>query len=88
MYPHATRECAKDLYQQAGIQNPRKEIDVAEVYVPFSWFEPMWMENPIAEHERGLAADRRAAPRRDEGGDIPGQLSAERCHPTRSAHPA
>ena len=21
------------------------EIDVAEIYVPFSWFEPMWMEN-------------------------------------------
>ncbi len=25
--------------------NPLKEIDVAEVYVPFSWYEPMWMEN-------------------------------------------
>ena len=33
------------LYQQAGITNPRAEIDVAEIYVPFSWFEPMWLEN-------------------------------------------
>ena len=29
----------------AGITNPRAEIDVAEIYVPFSWFESMWLEN-------------------------------------------
>ncbi len=43
--PRAGRECAKALYAQAGITSPRKEIDVGEIYVPFSWFEPMWMEN-------------------------------------------
>jgi acetyl-CoA C-acetyltransferase len=43
--PRAGRDCAADLYRQAGITRPREEIDVAEVYVPFSWFEPMWMEN-------------------------------------------
>jgi acetyl-CoA C-acetyltransferase len=43
--PLAGRECAKDLYRKAGIQKPREEIDAAEIYVPFSWFEPMWMEN-------------------------------------------
>jgi acetyl-CoA C-acetyltransferase len=43
--PLAGRECAADLYRQAGIRDPRREIDVAEVYVSFSWFEPMWMEN-------------------------------------------
>jgi acetyl-CoA C-acetyltransferase len=43
--PRAGRECAKELYARAGITNPRKEIDVGEIYVPFSWFEPMWMEN-------------------------------------------
>jgi acetyl-CoA C-acetyltransferase len=42
--PVAGQVCAKDVYSKAGITNPRKEIDVAEVYVPFSWFEPMWME--------------------------------------------
>jgi acetyl-CoA C-acetyltransferase len=43
--PRAGRDCAAELYQKAGIANPRREIDCAEVYVPFSWFEPMWMEN-------------------------------------------
>ncbi|MCH7699434.1 MAG: thiolase domain-containing protein, partial [Chloroflexi bacterium] len=43
--PKAGQECAADVYEQAGITNPREEIDVAEIYVPFSWYEPMWMEN-------------------------------------------
>ena len=25
--------------------DPRRDFDVAEVYVPFSWYEPMWLEN-------------------------------------------
>jgi acetyl-CoA C-acetyltransferase len=43
--PRAGRDCAKALYDQARIQDPRREIDLAEIYVPFSWFEPMWLEN-------------------------------------------
>ena len=43
--PQAGRDCAASLYKKAGITNPRKDLDVAEIYVPFSWFEPMWMEN-------------------------------------------
>jgi acetyl-CoA C-acetyltransferase len=43
--PQAGRDCAASVYQQAGITNPRADIDVAEIYVPFSWFEPMWLEN-------------------------------------------
>ena len=43
--PLAGQQCAADVYRQAGITNPREELDCAEVYVPFSWFEPMWMEN-------------------------------------------
>jgi acetyl-CoA C-acetyltransferase len=42
--PQASLDCAADLYAQAGITNPRQQIDVAEIYVPFSWYEPMWME--------------------------------------------
>jgi acetyl-CoA C-acetyltransferase len=42
--PVAGRECAKALYAEARITDPRREIDVAELYVPFSWFEPMWLE--------------------------------------------
>jgi acetyl-CoA C-acetyltransferase len=43
--PQAGQDCAASLYKKAGVTNPRKELDVAEVYVPFSWYEPMWMEN-------------------------------------------
>jgi acetyl-CoA C-acetyltransferase len=43
--PRAGRDAAAELYKEAGITDPRKEIDTAEVYVPFSWYEPMWMEN-------------------------------------------
>ena len=43
--PMAGRDCAKDLYAQAGITNPREDLDCAEIYVPFAWYEPMWLEN-------------------------------------------
>jgi acetyl-CoA C-acetyltransferase len=43
--PRAGKECAADVYAQAGITNPRRDFDCAEVYVPFSWYEPMWLEN-------------------------------------------
>ncbi|MEE8248519.1 MAG: thiolase domain-containing protein [Alphaproteobacteria bacterium] len=43
--PQAGKDCAKELYAKAGIENPRRDLDCAEIYVPFSWFEPMWMEN-------------------------------------------
>jgi len=43
--PQAGREAAATLWKQAGITDPLTEIDCAEIYVPFSWFEPMWLEN-------------------------------------------
>ncbi len=43
--PHAGRDCAREVYREAGITDPFREIDCAEIYVPFSWFEPMWLEN-------------------------------------------
>ncbi|MCB1249675.1 MAG: thiolase domain-containing protein [Acidimicrobiales bacterium] len=43
--PQGGQDCAADVYRQAGISDPRREIDVVEMYVPFSWFEPMWLEN-------------------------------------------
>jgi len=43
--PAAGREAAKALWAKAGITDPLGQIDVAEIYVPFSWFEPMWLEN-------------------------------------------
>ena len=42
--PQGAVDCAADLYKQAGITNPREQLDCAEIYVPFSWLEPMWLE--------------------------------------------
>ena len=43
--PRAGAEAAAALWRQAGITEPLDQIDVAEIYVPFSWYEPMWLEN-------------------------------------------
>jgi acetyl-CoA C-acetyltransferase len=43
--PRAGYEAAQALWRSAGITDPLAEVDVAEIYVPFSWFEPMWLEN-------------------------------------------
>ena len=72
--PQAGKDAAADLYAKAGIRDPRKEIDCAEIYVPFSWFEPMWMEN------LGFAPDREGWKMTYEGataldGDLPVNMS-------------
>jgi acetyl-CoA C-acetyltransferase len=41
--PRAGSDCAKSAYSDAGITPD--QLDVAEIYVPFSWYEPMWLEN-------------------------------------------
>jgi acetyl-CoA C-acetyltransferase len=43
--PRAGADCAAALWRRAGITDPLEQIDMAEIYVPFSWFEPMWLEN-------------------------------------------
>jgi acetyl-CoA C-acetyltransferase len=43
--PRAGADAAAALWAQAGITDPLAQIDAAEIYVPFSWFEPMWLEN-------------------------------------------
>jgi acetyl-CoA C-acetyltransferase len=43
--PRAGADAAAALWESASITSPRDQIDVAEIYVPFSWFEPMWLEN-------------------------------------------
>ena len=40
-------DCAEALYKKAGITNPLEQIDCAEIYVPFSWYEPMWLEGHL-----------------------------------------
>ncbi len=41
--PRAGADCARAAFQQAGITP--QDLDCAELYVPFSWYEPMWLEN-------------------------------------------
>ena len=41
--PRAGAECARSAYADAGITPD--QLDCAEIYVPFSWYEPMWLEN-------------------------------------------
>jgi acetyl-CoA C-acetyltransferase len=45
--PQASLDNAASLYKKAGITKPREELDCAEIYVPFSWYEPMWMEGML-----------------------------------------
>ena len=41
--PRAGSDCAKAVYAESGIGPD--DLDCAEIYVPFSWYEPMWLEN-------------------------------------------
>src|ERR1700760_1775322 len=43
--PQASRDAAAALWEAAGITRPIDEIDAAEIYVPFSCCEPMWLES-------------------------------------------
>jgi len=45
--PVAGVDCAEALYAKAGITDPLGQIDCAELYVPFSWYEPMWLEGHL-----------------------------------------
>ncbi|QXC62910.1 thiolase domain-containing protein [Aquihabitans sp. G128] len=66
--------CAADVYKQAGITNPRKDVDAVEMYVPFSWFEPMWLENlGFAEPGEGWKMTEAGATAMD--GDLPVNMS-------------
>jgi acetyl-CoA C-acetyltransferase len=72
--PQAGRDCAADVYKQAGVTNPRADFDCAEVYVPFSWFEPMWIENlGFAPKGEGWKVTESGATALD--GDIPWNMS-------------
>jgi acetyl-CoA C-acetyltransferase len=43
--PRAGRDCADAVFRAAGITDPRRELDVAELFVPYSWMEPVILEN-------------------------------------------
>jgi acetyl-CoA C-acetyltransferase len=43
--PRAGRDCATAVYRQAGISNPVRDLDVAELFAPYGWAEPLLLEN-------------------------------------------
>jgi acetyl-CoA C-acetyltransferase len=66
------------VYRQAGITNPRKDVDCVEMYVPFSWFEPMWLENlGFAEPGEGWKLTEEGVTALD--GDLPVNMSGRRA---------
>lgn len=42
--PKALRDAASRAFAMAGMKDPSKELDVAEVYDAFSYMEPLWLE--------------------------------------------
>src|SRR5215510_864174 len=72
--PQGAVDCAADVYAQAGITNPLEQIDCAELYVPFSWYEPMWLEGHlICEEGEGWKMTDSGAT--ELGGDFPVNMS-------------
>lgn len=70
--PQAGKDCAADVYKQAGITNPLTDFDCAEVYVPFSWYEPMWLENlGFAEEGKGWELTMAGVTDNNAGGSCP-----------------
>ena len=72
--PAAGIDCAKALYAKAGITDPLRQIDCAELYVPFSWYEPMWLEGHLlcGENEGWKLTDSGAT---ELGGSFPVNMS-------------
>ena len=75
-------EAAKKAYAMAGIKNPSKEIDFAEVYDAFTYQELMWLE------EMGLADDAQAAKLLEKGEfNMDGRLPVNASGGLLSGHP-
>lgn len=68
--PEALIRAAKKAYQMAGIQEPFREIDVAEIYDAFSYQELLWSEG-LGFCERGEGGGLIESGATDMGGDLP-----------------
>ncbi len=78
----ALKNAAKKAYEMAGIENPLKEIDVAEVYDAFSYMELMWLEG-LGFCEDGMGGEYMGRGTFDFGGELPVNPSGGRL----SSHP-
>jgi acetyl-CoA C-acetyltransferase len=63
-------KCAREIFKKAGIKEPRKEIDVIEMYQPYSFAGLIWIEDMgIVGH--GEAPQYVADGNTDMGGELP-----------------
>ncbi len=66
----ALKDAAKRAYAMAGIDNPRYDVDIAEVYDAFSYMEPLWLEGlGICDDGKGCEYEERGS--FDMGGKLP-----------------
>ncbi|MDP3285140.1 MAG: thiolase family protein [Desulfobacterales bacterium] len=63
-------EASGEIYTKAGIREPRKEIDVIELYQPYSFAGIIWIED-LGLVERGKGAEYIASGATDMGGELP-----------------
>jgi len=69
-YPQYLENAGKMAYRMAGIENPRKEIDIAEVYDPFDYKELHHMEG-LQFAKKGEAAKMTASGITERNGELP-----------------
>jgi len=63
-------EASVEIYKKAGIREPRKEIDVIELYQPYSFAGIIWIED-LGLVERGKGAEYIWSGATDMGGELP-----------------
>ncbi|MCE5262941.1 MAG: thiolase family protein [Deltaproteobacteria bacterium] len=80
--PRSLTEAAKKAYAMAGIEDPKREIDLAELYDAFTYQELMWIEG------LGLAEDGAAGKLLEQGAfDLDGRLPVNPSGGLLSGHP-
>ena len=83
--PQAGRDCAADVYRQAGITDPRPSSTWPRSTCPFSWYEPMWLENlGFCDEGDGWKLTEAGATSMIETGTSPGTARAACSRRTRS----
>ena len=86
--PAGGRRLRADVYEQAGITNPREQIDVAELYVPFSLVRADVARGPRHRRPRRGLEDDRQRRHRDRRRRSRSTRRAACCRRTRSARRA
>jgi len=80
--PRSLVEAARKAYAMAGLSDPRKEVDLAEVYDAFTYQELMWLEG------LGFCGDGEAGGLAEKGAfDIGGKLPVNASGGLLSGHP-